>query len=487
MIYHLFRILVSGNTFNKTINLMRLIYKILCYEGLLGLFRRTKLSVVYLKQKVTKPYDVKRIDITGFLNTEDQNNQSIKASIIFPTKNGGKEFESTMKAYSAQKGIEDVEIIIVDSGSKDETLEVAAKFGANIFHISSDLFNHGLTRNYGEEKSHGKYVVFTVQDAIPLNEYLLQAMVDILERDSSVAAVTCKQFLRNDADLFAKFMNYIQCNSMGLIHNEIRFLNNKEDYHHLSPSDRRRLSQLDNVCCCFRKNIFDLYRFRKMKYAEDLEIGSRLAKDGHKLAFLSSNGVIHSHNRSSVHFLKRSYTDTRLAPRILEYYPRIPILPRKITLKDIFNDMKELYFDLGRLIDLVNWTEDNIQGISRVELFLTRGIKSIQSKSKKIDEEMETFLDEFQHIIRHQNIEGDKNRENVFKSGFILNIERFRKYITTNKVSLELNSSELIISLFKLLGLWFGFYLGSIMNAAERNENELIFQESIDTLLSKGL
>lgn len=487
MIYHFLKILFNGNPFTKVVNLMRLIPKVLRYEGWVGLYQRTKLGLIYFRQRVTRPYEVEQLESEGFSVIEGQNDRLTKVAIIVPTKNGGLEFETAMRAFSMQKGIGEVEIIIVDSGSEDKTVEVAARFGVNIFHIRPEHFNHGLTRNFGAEQTHGEYAVFTVQDAIPLNEYWLQSMVALLERDASIAAVTCRQFLREDADLFAKFMNHIQYESMGMKHNEVRFVHNTEDYQSLSPGDRRKLSQLDNVCCCFRKNVFDLYKFRKVKYAEDLEIGSRLARDGYKLAFLSSNGVIHSHNRSSVHFLKRSYTDARLAPKVLGYCSGVPILPRGITLEDIFSDMRKFYSYLGRLLGLVNWAEDRYNVISYLESCLVNGLKAIPSRERCIDEEMEAFLQEFQYMMDRPKEEVGRKWANIFTDGFIWNLGRFKKYAFTEGTNLEFDPSESISALFKLLGLWFGSYLGTIMNAAERQGNKLIYQEQIDTLLSTGL
>lgn len=486
-IYPLLKILFRGNLIQKAFNLMRLARKIQHYEGWLGLTRRIKLGLVFLKQRVTKPYEIKRLEGAGFPIIEIQKNSPPKVSIIIPTRNGGADFEMAMKIYSVQKGIREMEVIVVDSGSNDRTIEVATRYGAKIFNIFPDQFNHGLTRNFGAEQSQGEFMVFTVQDAIPLNEYWLQSMIDILEKDAGIAAVTGKQFLRKEADLFAKFMNHLQCDSMGLNHNEIRFIHTREDYYSLSPGDRRKLSQLDNVCCCFRKNIFDLYKFKKVSYAEDLEIGSRLARDRYKLAFLSSNGVVHSHNRSSVHFLKRSYTDARLAPKILNYYSGIPILPRGITIEEIVREMKGFYLDLGRLMGLVNWGEGKTQRLSHLESLCIRGVKSISNGTENIDEEMEAFLQEFQDMVDCPKRVTGRKWSNIFKDGFLWNLGRFRRYMTIEGKTVESDSGELRRALFKLLGLWFGSYLGSMMNAAEREGNKLIFQESIDSLLTKGL
>ena len=68
------------------------------------------------------------------------------------------------------------------------------------------------------------------------------------------------------------------------------------------------MASLDNVCLGIKKDMFEKYRFGS-DYAEDLELGLRLLNDGKSLMFQSSNAVIHSHNRTALYFLKRSYID----------------------------------------------------------------------------------------------------------------------------------------------------------------------------------
>ena len=55
-------------------------------------------------------------------------NQNIKVSVLIPTKNGEEYLEECLKAVFNQKAPFEYEVIIIDSGSKDETLEIIKKF-----------------------------------------------------------------------------------------------------------------------------------------------------------------------------------------------------------------------------------------------------------------------------------------------------------------------------------------------------------------------
>ena len=69
-------------------------------------------------------------------------------SIVIPTKNGGHLFEKVLDAVFKQKTEYEYEVICVDSGSKDGTLDVIRKYPCRLFQIEPSEFGHGKTRNY---------------------------------------------------------------------------------------------------------------------------------------------------------------------------------------------------------------------------------------------------------------------------------------------------------------------------------------------------
>ena len=59
------------------------------------------------------------------------------------------------------------EILIVDSGSSDRTVELARAAGARVVAIPPEDFNHGRTRNLAAELATGDVLCFLTQDATP--------------------------------------------------------------------------------------------------------------------------------------------------------------------------------------------------------------------------------------------------------------------------------------------------------------------------------
>src|SRR4030065_812502 len=95
-------------------------------------------------------------------------------SVVIPTKNSSIWLDKLLPAF-AQQEINDFEVIMVDSGSKDDTERKAKEFGARFSKLP--YFGHGLTRNYGASRARGRIIVFNNHDAIPIGKDWLRTLV----------------------------------------------------------------------------------------------------------------------------------------------------------------------------------------------------------------------------------------------------------------------------------------------------------------------
>ncbi len=239
-------------------------------------------------------------------------------SVVIPTWNGGAAFEHVLEKILSQKGIRNLEVIVVDSGSTDDTMNIASDAGAVVLREAPGNFTHGGTRNLGAEPAKGDFILFMTQDAVPAGEYAVYQMVKTLMENPDVAAASCREVPRTDADLFAcwQIANHHEVLEL---HTDTIVGVDKAQFKRMSPGERRRLSQLNNIFCCVRKEVFDRYKFRRIEYSEDLDLGLRFLEGGHKIAYLHSVGVIHSHNRPPSYFFKRSFVDTHWLSQLLGY------------------------------------------------------------------------------------------------------------------------------------------------------------------------
>src|SRR3954463_16274304 len=105
-------------------------------------------------------------------------------SVVIPVKNGGPLLREALGAVRAQG---DVELLVVDSGSTDGSVETARDSGAEVIEIAADQFGHGRTRNRAAERSRGDLICFLTQDAVPEPGWL-DAHREAFELDERVGA-----------------------------------------------------------------------------------------------------------------------------------------------------------------------------------------------------------------------------------------------------------------------------------------------------------
>ncbi|SFC17146.1 Glycosyltransferase, GT2 family [Polaromonas sp. OV174] len=239
-------------------------------------------------------------DLTGGGPTID-----VKVSVIIPTLNAGPEFAWMLRKLRAQRAVREIEIVVVDSGSRDTTVPVARNAGAKVIEIPPEEFSHSHARNLGADHATGDYVLFMVQDAYPIGNHWLYGMLRYLldHADQGLAAASCAEYSRSDSDMMYDSM----------INTHYRFLGCLEydrigEYSGDDHMSLRSQGQLSDVSCLISRECFQQFRYRG-NYAEDLDLGIRLIKSGKRVAMLASVKVIHSHNRPAYYYLKRSFVD----------------------------------------------------------------------------------------------------------------------------------------------------------------------------------
>jgi glycosyltransferase involved in cell wall biosynthesis len=260
-----------------------------------------KFSIYNKHRSYTKSYTAKDKERTII-------NDSV--SVVIPTYNAGPTFDIVLKKIVNQKNVKNLEIIIIDSGSQDNTLKIATKYDAKIVKINKNTFSHSTARNLGASKASGKYLIFTVQDAFMLNNITINDTINYL-KINKIKAASAKQTPRFDADVFAcwqiyNFSHMISPNSSDQV---IKI--EPSVFKKMKSNIKRAYCTIDDVYAVFEKELFinsNGYN-EKYTYGEDLELGKRLIEGGHRLGYIYSNGVIHSHNRSADQLLKRYYVD----------------------------------------------------------------------------------------------------------------------------------------------------------------------------------
>ena len=239
----------------------------------------------------------------------------VKVSVVIPTFNGEKYLPGLLTKLSNQIGVSEIETIVVDSGSTDDTIAIAEGFGAKIIQISQDEFSHSYARNLGAKHASGEYLLFMTQDAEPGNEYWIRDMAQPILTDLAVA-VSCKENPREDCDLYGRYSLWFHTKYMGILeHDRLLSMPAMYDYNTM-----RKNGQLNDVACLIRSDVFSQFEYRG-SYAEDLDLGLRLIKSGYRLYLLSGVSVIHSHTRPPFYHLKRGFVDITTLKQLFPDFP----------------------------------------------------------------------------------------------------------------------------------------------------------------------
>jgi rhamnosyltransferase len=243
-----------------------------------------------------------------------------KITIIIPTKNAGAEFRDTLTAIRGQTC--DSEVVVVDSGSSDQTVELAREFGARTLSIAPESFNHGETRNLGIRQGTGELCVMLVQDAVPVGDRWLETLIAPFS-DERVVGVTGRHVPRPESDLVGRWQVEYRNEFLGE-NIRIQEMKSWDSFLTLSFEERLRLVSFDNVCSALRRNIWEKCPFQPLLFAEDLDWGVRAMAAGYRLVYDPSVRVIHSHSRPPAYHLRRSYISGRVVPKLLHVQPANP-------------------------------------------------------------------------------------------------------------------------------------------------------------------
>ena len=228
-----------------------------------------------------------------------------KVSAIIPTLNAASEIGALLNALWSQT-CAPYEVLVADSASTDGTAERARQHGARVMHIPRNDYDHGGTRDKALQASHGEFVLFLTQDAIPADERYIERLL-LPFADARVAAVSGRQRPRPDARAYVRAVQAYrypaECRAWG-----------SEDRAALGI----RAFHLSDVCSAYRRSAYEAVGgfAHPILTNEDMLIASAFLQAGYRLAYQGDAVVLHSHNLT----LAQEYRRNMLVGRFLERY-----------------------------------------------------------------------------------------------------------------------------------------------------------------------
>jgi O-antigen biosynthesis protein len=215
-------------------------------------------------------------------------------SVVIPVKDGGALLERALEAVRAQG---ELELIVIDSGSRDGSLELARRHADSVIEIPPHEFGHGRTRNLGAERASGELICFLTQDAVPEPGWLA-AYREAFELDPRVGAA------------FGPHLPHADTSPM--IARELT-----EFFAGFSPNGRPALQRqgdltfLSNVNACYARACWAELRFPDLPYSEDQAFGRAMLEAGWVKVFHPGAAVRHAHDYGPVEFMRRYFDEYR--------------------------------------------------------------------------------------------------------------------------------------------------------------------------------
>jgi len=206
-------------------------------------------------------------------------------SVIVPVKDGGADLVRCLESVARQRIDDDVETIVVDSGSMDGSAARAQSLGARVHSIPPDEFQHGRTRNLGARLSSGEVLVFTSQDAHAASDSWLAHLTAPLRRDAAVAGVYGRQLPHADATPPERyFLDFLYGPEP-----RVQRLEREEDLSF-------EVTLFSNVSSAIQRRVWEAYPFAEdVVMSEDQEWSRRVLLAGFEIVYEPRAAVHHSH------------------------------------------------------------------------------------------------------------------------------------------------------------------------------------------------
>ncbi|MEY2698725.1 MAG: hypothetical protein RL720_681 [Actinomycetota bacterium] len=233
---------------------------------------------------------------------------TVEATVFIPTFNGEKYLDRLLTAVETQEYAGNFEILIIDSGSSDATLDIIGTHPAvKLVEIPGSEFGHGKTRNLAAKLARGKYIAYLSHDAIPADNHWLKNITAPLNPagldcvgvvGKHVARANCSPLLKYEIDGVFR-----ACGPDG----ETTVIDGSlSKAHELTPGE---LFYSDVNSATRREFLLNVIAYRDVNYSEDMAFARDLLEAGYRKAYAATAVVEHSNDVTLSEYGKRIFDE----------------------------------------------------------------------------------------------------------------------------------------------------------------------------------
>jgi glycosyltransferase involved in cell wall biosynthesis len=203
-----------------------------------------------------------------------------RIGVVIRTLNESELLGRCLETLQAQQGGFDLDVVVVDSGSTDGTVDIARAHGARVIEIAPADFDYSTALNVGIEEARAELVVLLSAHAIPLDDLWLSRMTAPFT-DEQVAGVTGGQVPWPGAPWWE------------IVRLSRAFGDSRRAW---SATDSDGL-MFSNAASCIRRGDWRDEPFT-LPAAEDLDWAQRMVAAGRVIVYEPAATVYHSHDES---------------------------------------------------------------------------------------------------------------------------------------------------------------------------------------------
>jgi rhamnosyltransferase len=241
----------------------------------------------------------------------------MKVSVVIPAKNGGQLLKRVLEAVLSQHTPWPFEVIVVDSGSVDGTVDYVRSLQAvKLIEIPSTDFGHGRTRNFAVSYSQGEFIAMLTHDALPASSTWLAEMVAIADMDPEIAGVFGRHIAYPNASPFTK--RELEMHFSGFESMKVVRIDDSARY----ASDvgyRQVLHFFSDNNALLRRSVWEKIPYPDVDFAEDQAWAKQIVEAGYSKAYAHQAAVYHSHDYALFERLQRSFDESLAFNRLFGY------------------------------------------------------------------------------------------------------------------------------------------------------------------------
>jgi glycosyltransferase involved in cell wall biosynthesis len=218
-------------------------------------------------------------------------------SVVIRTLNEERYLEELLSAIQSQILVNVLcEVVIIDSGSTDRTLEIAREFSCRITHIDKQDFTFGRSLNLGSDFARGDYLVYVSGHCIPASDSWLENLVAPLRE--GLSGYSYGRQLGRDTTKFSERQLF-------------------EKYFPESSDIPQEGFFCNNANSAISRAVWETFKFdENVTGLEDMELAKRYVESGGSVAYVAQAPVFHIHDETWAQ-TKRRYERESLALRVI--------------------------------------------------------------------------------------------------------------------------------------------------------------------------